>query len=107
MDFNILLQLGIMFTGQVVLIGCLVAFVKDQLALKGNRVRLVSFVFGLVTGGLIFWVYLYDNPGMALPHAVLTGALFLVGSGLTASGYYDYKNEEKGLPVFAGEIGGD
>lgn len=82
-----------LFSGQVMLIKRFVAFLKVSLSLRGNAVRLVSFAVGVVIGVLFFWPWVELNPDYPLSVYILTGVLFLLLAGLTASGDYDLKSE--------------
>lgn len=82
-----------LFSGQVMLIKRFVAFLKVSLSLRGNAVRLVSFAVGVVIGVLFFWPWVELNPDYHLSVYILTGVLFLLLAGLTASGDYDLKSE--------------
>jgi len=92
-----------MFASQVYLVKRLTAFVKELSGLDGNSVRLLAFVIGAVIGGLFFWPWVEMNPGMNLSIYVLTGVIFLLIAGLTASGDYDLSKEDKSIA--AGTLG--
>lgn len=88
-----LVALVAMFGAQVAIIKRLTAFVKEMLNLKGNAARLTSFGVGLASGALFLWPWIEMNPGYSVSVYVVTGVLFLVIAGLTASGDYDLTNE--------------
>jgi hypothetical protein len=93
---DILFGFGIlvaMFGGQVYLVKRLTAFVKEVSGVSGNAARLLAFVVGLALGALFLWPWIEMNPGWNVSIYVLTGVLFLIVAGLTASGDYDYENE--------------
>ena len=95
---DLLFGLGVlvaMFGAQVGLVKRLTAFVKEVSGFKGNAARLTAFVVGVVIGGLFLWPWIELNPGYNISVYVVTGFLFLVVAGLTASGDYDLSNEVK------------
>ena len=95
--FGMVVSLAVAFGSQVSLVLALVAWAKETFGLKGWAVRVVSLLAGAGLGSLICWVFLTYATEMQTPEKVLVGVLFILGSGLTASGFYDYKNEVKGV----------
>jgi len=101
MEFaNILFGVGTlaaMFVGQVKLIKSLTAFIKEASKLEGGKVRLLSFGIGVVSGAFFLWPWIELTPGLPLSVYVLTGVLFLLTAGLTASGDYDLTKEKEAI----------
>lgn len=95
---NLLLGFGVlvgMLGSQIYLIKRTTAFVKEMVKLEGNKVRLLAFGVGVVYGGLFFWPWVEMNPGLSLSVYVPTGVMFLIVAGLSASGDYDLRNDER------------
>lgn len=84
------------YGSQIYLVKRLVAFVKEATGFKDNVVRFISFFIGAALGGLFFWTWIEANPEMEMSAYILTGTLFLLTAGLTASGDYDIKEEQNG-----------
>ena len=80
--FESLMENYAVFIGVTV---ALVAFLKEALALEGNKVRFVSFLVGVILAG-IFYV------GEVFPVAgeYVQGLFFILTIGLVASGAYDF-----------------
>lgn len=89
-----LASLAALFGSQVYLVKRFVEFIKGVSGLKGSAVRLLSFGVGMALGGLFYWSWLELFPGLDLSAYVLTGVLFLLMAGLTASGDYDLNHDE-------------
>lgn len=89
------LALVAMFATQVYLVKRLTAFVKEMSGLTGNAARGLAFGVGVVIGALFLWPWIEFNPGLNISVYVLTGVLFLVVAGLTASGDYDLEQERR------------
>ena len=95
--FSLVAGLMLAFGLQVGLVSALTAFVKESVTIKGKpldgrAVKIASFVIGGILGCVMLWVA-RDLVQETLPLSawVLVGLLFIPGSGLVASGYYDYK----------------
>jgi len=90
--FTTVASLIAIFLTQTGLVAAGTAFLKEAFNLEGTKTRLASFVIGGVLGGLILWAHFATRAtASALPVDILMSFVFLLGSALTASGYYDYK----------------
>jgi len=67
-----------------------VQYIKS-FGISGNAAKVVSFIVGLLVGGLFYWVFVDFNPELILSVKILIGVMFLLVAGLTASGFYDLK----------------
>lgn len=95
---NLLVGFGVlvgMLASQIYLIKRTTAFVKEMVGLDGNKVRLLAFGVGVIYGGLLFWPWVEMTPGLPLSVYVPTGVMFLIVAGLSASGDYDLRNDER------------
>lgn len=88
-----LFELVLAFGTQITLVLGIVALIKEATGIQGWVVRIVSFVIGLIPGGLFLWVFIESVPDLPLSNKVLIGFLFMVAAGLSASGLYDLKND--------------
>ena len=68
----------------VALTMALVAFFKELLALEGNKVRLASFIIGVLMSALVY-------VGQAFPvfSQYVEAVFFILATGLFASGFFD------------------
>lgn len=82
---SIFLQLVATVVFLIPIVFGLVNFLKDALKLDGNAVRIMSFIVGVLFGGLAFLAYLFPDWGV-----YIAGSIFILSLGLVASGYYDY-----------------
>lgn len=95
--FGVIASLATAFGGTVWVVTSVTAYVKDMFEgkLKGWAARLLSLGLGAALGGLILWVAFDAGLQLTTAQTVFVSVLFLLGTGLTASGYYDFKNENK------------
>jgi len=90
--FTMLAVLLAAFATQMYLIKRLVAYIKEMTGWKGNAARGMSSGVGAILGGLMLWVFLdFNTVPLPLSATVLLAVLFIVISGLVASGDYDLK----------------
>jgi len=88
--FTMLAVLLAAFATQIYTIKRLVAWIKEMTGWKGNTLRGVSSGIGNALGGLMLWVFLdFNTVPLPLSATVLLAVLFIVISGLVASGDYD------------------
>jgi hypothetical protein len=69
----------------------LVEFLKSVSGLQGKAVTLMSFVVGVLVGGAIYVAYMFPDWGV-----YVAGGLFILASGLVASGFYKFANDRLG-----------
>ena len=87
-----LTALGALLYGEVKLIQGTVQFLKTALKWDGNRVTIMSFVVGVIYGGLLYglaWENLKDYP---LYVQIILGILYILMAGLYASGFYEMRD---------------
>ena len=76
------------FVPFVVLTFGLVEFFKTQLGLEGKAATWLSFGIGVLIGGAFFAVRMFPEIGV-----YVMGAIFILATGLVASGFYDFGNK--------------
>lgn len=64
-----------------------VEFLKSALGWKGKKVTMLSFGVGAGFGILTFAAYLFPEAAL-----YIAGFIFIIASGLSASGYYKFIN---------------
>lgn len=70
----------------------LVAFIKEALALDGGKVRLMSFIIGVLLAAIFYAGEIFPVAG-----EYIQGFFFILTIGLVASGAYDFvKNVRNG-----------
>lgn len=87
-----LATLAALFYGEVKLIQGTVQIVKVFFSLEGRAVVGVSFLIGILFGGLLYglaWDSLAEFP---IHVRVILGVMYLLMSGLLASGFYELRD---------------
>jgi len=89
---GVLAALSGLLAGEVKLIQGTVQFIKTIFKMDGNRVVGVSFVVGLVYGGLLMGLAWGEVSKFPVYVQVILAILYVLMSGLFASGFYDLKD---------------